>query len=93
MKAIKDLVLQLKKLNKPKPDLQAVLFPPALEWASLNVEKCPKCLRKLYWNRTRTIIRCKSKLHKFVLTKKSFDDIVSGKRLGEWIENDEMLRR
>jgi len=35
------------------------LFAP--DFKLLKIEHCPICTKKLYWNRERTILRCKSK--------------------------------
>lgn len=67
-----------------RKDVQPTLYDVKLEWGAVLNNLCPVCVRKLYWNRARTIIRCKSKLHSFVLPKKTYDDIVSGKRLQEY---------
>ncbi|MCK9371009.1 hypothetical protein M0R04_13950 [Candidatus Dojkabacteria bacterium] len=55
------------KVYNPK-----TLFPPTAwdlyYW--IHQFKCPICMRKLYWNRERTIARCKSvRKDKFVITK------------------------
>lgn len=81
----------LKKRKKTPKDVQPSLrfsFGSDLQYGYIANGFCPKigCPRKLYWNRAQTIIRCKSKLHSFVLTKKAYEDIVSGKRLNDYKE-------
>lgn len=86
MKKLSSLPYLLPTLVKRRKDVQPELFPRgALQWQILiDGNCCPICYKKLYWNRARTIIRCKSKLHSFVLPRKTYDDIVSGKRLADY---------
>lgn len=94
MQKISNLLPKIQRVKKVK-DRQPALFETKLwwDWRLVNKNQCPKCALSLYWNRPRTIIRCKSRLHSFVLTAKAYQEIVSGKRLEEWKENDKMNRR
>lgn len=91
--------LSIKKVKRPK-DRQESLFlfendKHYLDWHYVKNDICPKqgCQLKLYWNIKHTIIRCRSKLHSFVLTAKAYDEIVSGKRLESWKQLNNDLRK
>ena len=71
------------KLPQLKVVTSDTLFPP--DFSLVKKNKCPKCGLTLYWNYERTTIRCKSKKHKtFILTKKKYEDMASGKSLEDW---------
>lgn len=93
MDSIKNLLPKIQRVKKVKPDVQPALFMNPPQWNLLKVNECPFCAACLYWNRPRTIIRCKSKLHKFVLTAKSYEEIVSGKRLQDYKDHVKMMGR
>lgn len=99
MKPISFSHISLKKPPKRKLDAQPALLGLWGKDLGLQIDwvvvahggMCPKCYKKLYWNRPRTIIRCKSKLHSFVLTAKAYEEIVSGKRLEAYKQHRKKL--
>ena len=94
MKPLSSLLPKIQRVKKVK-DRQPTLYPLPFDWELLKFPKCPhpSCMKALYWNKSLTIIRCKSKLHKFVLTKKSYEEIVSGKRLQDYKDHVKMMGR
>lgn len=77
---------RFKKVSRKK-DVQSLLFDVEMEWGCLKEGHCPRCARKLYWFRDQSRIHCKNKMHaKFILSKEMYDDIISGKRLAEFIK-------
>ena len=86
-----DSFSQYEKLKKaPLPD---TLLKP--DFSLLKSERCPFHLNKLYWNQERTILVCrKNKKHKsHIITKETYDDFVSGKRLKEWEQFNREMRK
>lgn len=55
-----------------------------MDFSSVKDLICPACGHRLYWNLKHTIVRCKSKQHKFFLTRAKYEEIVSGKTLNSF---------
>lgn len=93
MKNINDILVARTPLKKVKirSDKQPALFKP--DFSLLSDMRCPICTRKLLWNIKKTFVYCRKKNHKYMATKQTYEDIVSGKRLKDWQETDRLNRR
>lgn len=89
MKPLSFSHLSIKKVKRPKG--QESLFPIDFHYVINDI--CPKSLTKLYWNLKKTAIMCRKKGCNFFLPAKSYYDIISGKRLEQWKEQDTFNRR